>query len=109
MSDPASLLMTVLGGVIASLGALIVFANFVIVRTNYRNHKRGVDRHVSLVPFAGPLLITIGTVPLGLWHAPAATKPIVLAIWVLDPGTLIVLYAIVYVAWKELRKRRGSG
>lgn len=76
--------MTILGYILGSLGALLVFLNYSTFVTNYRNRRLGVDRHQSFIPLLGGILGAIGFyLVTGSGFAPL--------IALLDPGCLVLL------------------
>jgi uncharacterized membrane protein len=95
---------TVLGAIACGIGLFIVFSNYAIIRANRRNREQGIDRHISFVPLAGPILAFVGLLPLQrLLGVPTWTT---LVVWALDPGTWVVAVGVVYLPWTEWRESR---
>ena len=64
----------VLAMVLLALGALVVVCNVVCVLMDARNRRRGIDRHVSTIPFVAQICVglaaqtsTSGNVQLPAW------------------------------------------
>jgi hypothetical protein len=93
----------IIAAAVACFGVFVVVANYAAVFTNSRNAKRGIDRHVSLVPLIGPGLVTISWLPFAAsirWSG-----WLIAAVWLLDLGTWVMVHALVY--WGALALRSG--
>ncbi|MFO1367960.1 MAG: hypothetical protein U1F46_03120 [Marinagarivorans sp.] len=44
-----------------SASIFVLITNYVFVYTSYSNKKKEIDRHVSMVPFAAPILALLAT------------------------------------------------
>jgi hypothetical protein len=83
------ILRVVLGGTAGLAGLFVVVFNWVTIIWNTRNAKRGIDRHVSPVPLAGPILMIGGTACV-LW----SFSPYFFAALVVDWPTLLIPFAV---------------
>ena len=79
-------LLTLGGGYIVSMNWLCVFANL-------RNAREGIDKHHSLAPVVGPLLMTVGLSKLVSGLGWLLVLPLLI-----DPGTWILVYSIPFLA-----------
>ena len=78
-------------------GGYVVTLNWMGMLANWRNAREGIDRHHSLAPLAGPLLLTVGLANLvpGLGWLLLAPK-------LLDPGTWILVRSLPFLARETL-------
>lgn len=88
------ILFTLAGGYIVAMNWLCIFANM-------RNVREGIDKHHSLVPVVGPLLMTIG-----LSKLVSGLGWLLLLPLLIDSGTWILVYSIPFLA-KQLVGGRG--
>ncbi len=99
--------MAVLGLVVAwillGLAALVALANWTCFLRNYRNRRRGVARHYSIVPALSFILLMIAGFVCprgpGVWIA----VPVVL-----DPGTWVVI-ALPFAMLRAWYSRKTPG
>ena len=87
-----------------ALAALLVVANYVWATANWRNKRRGIDRHVSTVPVI--VLICCGLAStLSKGNSPPFPPPLLFAaLIVLDPS----LWQLVALPFALLRRRGRS-
>jgi hypothetical protein len=64
-----------------TLGGMTILMNYVWAFANLRNKRRGIRKHASMVPLAGPLLSVYA-----LYHLSGSTL-IALSIFLVDPAT----------------------
>jgi hypothetical protein len=76
--------MTILGYIVGSLGALLVFLDYSALVTNRRNQRLGIDRHQSFIPLLGGILGAAGYCLV----TGSALAPLVV---LLDPSCLVLL------------------
>ena len=82
----------ILGIVLILLGGYV--ASFSLIRTviNFRNQKRGIDRHVSGTPIIGPLFFIVG------WNIfPLPWHWAILLILIYDFDTLLIPFGLIYI------------
>ncbi len=80
-----------LAWVLLPVGLFVIVFNIGSIVVNMRYQRRGVDRHVSMVPIVGPALASVATA----LAQQRATLWIVLP-WIVDPGSWAVVAAIIY-------------
>ena len=89
-----------LGWLLATLGGALVAVNACTIVVNWRNHRRRVDRYVSMVPLIGPLLASVGLLLLRARLDWWLSLP-----WILDIGTWTILVAGAFAIRRALQAR----
>jgi hypothetical protein len=93
----------VVAWVLLVLAALVALVNWVCFLRNYRNRRRGVDQHASIIPALGFILLVIAGFICP--HGPGAW--IVVPVMV-DPGTWVVI-ALPFVMLREWLSPKKPG
>jgi len=87
----------ILGVGLMVFGIYIVGVNYCCIIVSERNKRKGIDKHHSVSPLFGPISYLIGTslspFKIGI-HA--------LIVWVLDPGTWLIVLGLPYAVLTEL-------
>jgi len=86
-------MMTLLCTLLALGGAYVIAMNWMCVFANLRNARENIDKHHSLAPIAGPLLLVVG-----LGNLLPGIGWLLLLPVLIDPGTWILLYSIPFLA-----------
>lgn len=92
---------TVIAIVLLLFGAFITFANWGCIYENRKNYKKGIDKHISYVPFLG----AIGWVGGGLLLPYSFGRYLCFAA-LLDPGTVVMIVGIPYLLIEAIRERK---
>jgi len=93
----------IIGGLLFLFAMWAVLFNWASIFINMRNQRKGIDRHVSMGPIVGGLLLPISLfiMPLGsTWHA-----------WffaLVDPSILFILFLFPMLMISINLKRRSS-
>lgn len=95
-----SMAVKIIGGVLAAFGILIIYGNYSAMITNFINHKKHIDRFVSMIPLIGGINLCIGLLLLLTNHKPLAFLPLIA-----DPSVPSSVYGIVYSLIKEKNKK----
>ncbi len=69
------------------MGAFIILMNHGSLITNSKNQRLGIDRHVSMTPILGPLLLFIG-----LANIPNEYGDFYWFVWALDPWNYMIIW-----------------
>jgi len=91
----------IFGSILLLFGGYV--SSFGIIRAviNFKNKKRGIDRHVSGMPIIGPLVF------IGGWYiTPLPWSGFVLLILILDFDTLLLPVGLVYLLYKETMNKK---
>ena len=87
----------ILGVGLMVFGIYIVGVNYCCIIVRERNKRKGIDRHHSVSPFIGPVSYLIGAL-----LSPLKTGIHVLIVFVLDPGTWLIVLGLPYALLTEL-------
>lgn len=75
--------MTALAWILLAAGAFLIALNYSALVVNYRNRRKGIDRHHSFVPLLGGLL--------GAWGVYLLGQPMLaVAVALSDPGIWVI-------------------
>lgn len=88
-----------LAAVLCGVAALLLLANWGALFASLWYRWEGRDRHSSMVPLVGPVLGT-----LGLLICPAEPGWYALAFWLLEPMIILSPLALLYAAYRLVRK-----
>ena len=92
----------ILGGLLLLLGLYIAGFNWASILINRSNHRKGIERHVSMAPLIAPASLLTGMIVLPVaksWHA-----------WLLpfaDPSLAILIVSLPLL-FKEFRGGEGK-
>lgn len=98
--DMLRILRWLVGVPVVLFGAYVVGFNWATIPWNTRLAAKGVDRHVSTVPIAGPLALTLGLACL-FWRF----SPHYLWVWLMDWPTATLPVVLVWLCWQP---KQGS-
>jgi|APSaa5957512622_1039677.scaffolds.fasta_scaffold136778_1 hypothetical protein len=85
----------ILGVFLILFGVYIIAANYACIIINKRNKKKGIDKHHSFSPVFGPLLFIIG-----LSFVELSITFWVIIVFLVDPGTWLILLGLPYALFK---------
>ena len=93
----------IFGVLLMLFGVYIIGANYACIIINKRNIKKGIDKHHSFSPLFGPILILIGLsflkFNIGVWG---------IIVFIVDPGTWLILLGLPYALFKEFFSRKND-
>lgn len=82
---------------ISFLGVWIAFTNGWGMYKNAQYTREGIDKHVSFVPIIGPVLMMVG-----LGNLVEGIGWFLIVPWVIDPGTLVLVFGLLYFAKQKV-------
>jgi hypothetical protein len=105
--DLISLVVRLVCGAFALFGFFVVGTNYWTIFENGRRHRLGISGHVSMVPFAGPLIVTIAWVSSRSFvQGPLAA--VVAVAWAIDPATWLFAGFLLFQGTRRLRRKSSQ-